>query len=174
MDIVTPPSVHSSVRPSVRPYSWVTLVGYLRLPKILNPTIIHSLKCPSVNPSIILSPPQLLDEIQPNLVCELLHMNGACNSKHFLVPPPGLGEMLKGQISLNYNNKINFKDFIPKIACCLTDKRYKTCQTRFLSWCLGHTPEDLRASGCPGDKNDLHMTVWHIKLTGMVSRTECK
>ena len=51
----------------------------------------------------------------------------------FLVPPPGPGEMLKGQISLNYNNKINFKDFIPKIVCCLTDKRYKTCQTRFLS-----------------------------------------
>ena len=49
-------------------------------------------------------------------------MNGACNSKHFLVPPPGPGEMSKGQISLNYNNKINFKDFIPKIACCLTDK----------------------------------------------------
>ena len=69
----------------------------------------------NVSPSIMLSPPQSLDEIQPNLVCELLHMNGACNIKHFLVPPPGPGEMSKGQIS-NYNNKINFKDFIPKIA----------------------------------------------------------
>ena len=58
-------------------------------------------------------------------------MNGACNSKHFLVPPPGPGEMLKGQISLNYNNKINFKDFIPKIACCLTDKRYKHAKRDF-------------------------------------------
>ena len=60
-------------------------------------------------------------------------MIGACNSKHFLVPPPGPGEISKGQISLNYTNKINFKDLIPKIACCLTDKRYKTYQTRFLS-----------------------------------------
>ena len=49
-------------------------------------------------------------------------MNGACNSKHFLVPPPGPGEMSKGQISLIYNIKINFKDFIPKIVCCLKIK----------------------------------------------------
>ena len=33
-------------------------------------------------------------------------MIGACNSKHFLVPPPGPGEISKGQISLNYTNKI--------------------------------------------------------------------
>ena len=28
--------------------------------------------CPSVHPSVTLSPPKPLDEIQPNLVCELL------------------------------------------------------------------------------------------------------
>ena len=28
--------------------------------------------CPSVRPSVMLSPPKPLDEIQPNLVCELL------------------------------------------------------------------------------------------------------
>ena len=62
----------------------------------------------------MLSPPQPLGEIQPNLVCELLHMNMACNSKLFLVPPPGTGEVSKGEISLNYNNKINFKEFNTK------------------------------------------------------------
>ena len=53
--------------------------------------------CPSVRPSVTLSPPKPLDEIQPNLVCELLTWRG-CTTAHFLlVPPPGaLG---RGQFS---------------------------------------------------------------------------
>ena len=44
------------------------------------------------------------------------------------------------------------KIFIPKIVCGLTNKRYKTYKTGFLFSCLGHTPEDLGAPGCPGVK----------------------
>ena len=39
-------------------------------------------------------------------------MNGTCNGTIFLVlASGGLGEGPKGQISLNLNYKVNFKDF---------------------------------------------------------------
>ena len=39
------------------------------------------------------------------------YMNGTCNSTIFGIPTPwGLGEGPKGQISLNLNYKVNFKD----------------------------------------------------------------
>ena len=39
-------------------------------------------------------------------------MNGICNGTIFCVPAPmGPGEGPKGQISLNLNYKVNFKDF---------------------------------------------------------------
>ena len=43
-------------------------------------------------------------------------MNGACNSKINLARTPGEGS--KGQISLNFNNKVNFKDFYTKHCVC--------------------------------------------------------
>ena len=52
---------------------------------------------PSVCPSITLSPPKPLDEIQPNLVCELLTWIGR-TAAHFLAPPPralGRGQKFK-------------------------------------------------------------------------------
>ena len=40
------------------------------------------------------------------------YINGTCNSTIILVPTPwGPGEGAKGQISLNLNHKVNFKDF---------------------------------------------------------------
>ena len=51
--------------------------------------------CNRLRPSVTLSPPKPLDEIQPNLVCELL---GA--QRHVFIGP-GVGP--KGQISLNFN-----------------------------------------------------------------------
>ena len=40
-------------------------------------------------------------------------MDGACNGKVFLAPPPGaLGRGQKGQISFSLNYKVNFKDFL--------------------------------------------------------------
>ena len=46
-------------------------------------------------------------------------------------PPPCLGEGPKGQISLNFNYKVNFKDFKPNSVCLLTNERYNTYKTRF-------------------------------------------
>ena len=51
-------------------------------------------------------------EIQPDLVCELLRCMAYATAPFFWVPAPwGPGEGPKGQISLNLNYKVNFKDF---------------------------------------------------------------
>ena len=55
----------------------------------------------------------------------------------FLAPPPVEGS--KGQISFNFNYKVNFKDFMPNFVCVLTNERYKTYQTGFLFCRLGGT-----------------------------------
>ena len=68
-------------------------------------------------------------------------MNGARNVKIYFGPAPwGPGEGSKGQISFNFNYKVNFKDFIPNFVCVLTYERYKTYQTGFLFCHLGHAP----------------------------------
>ena len=48
------------------------------------------------------------------------------------------GEGSKGQISFNFNHKVNFKDFIPNFVCVLTNERYKTYRMGFLFCRLGH------------------------------------
>ena len=75
----------------------------------------------SVRLSIMLFP-YSLDEIQPNLVCELLssghcsHEMG-CNSTFFFFVPLGPWEGSKGQISVNFNYNVNFKDFFIPNVC---------------------------------------------------------
>ena len=77
-------------------------------------------------------------------------MNGTCNGTIFLVPASwGLGEGPKGQISLNLNYKVNFKDFSTNV-CLLTNERYKTYKTGFSFGPLGHA--------CP--------RVWDLGLVG--------
>ena len=51
-------------------------------------------------------------------------MNGTCTGPIFWVPAPwGLGEGPKGQISLNLNYKVNFKDFYTKL--CVSSHKWK-------------------------------------------------
>ena len=66
-------------------------------------------------------------------------MNTTCNGTILWVPTPwGLGEGPKGQISLNLNYKVNFKDFNTKLMYLLTNERYITYQTGFSFGHLGH------------------------------------
>ena len=65
----------------------------------------------SINPvvssvclSVMLSPAKPLDEIQPKLV----------RATALFLPPP----LERGQKSLNYNNKVNFKDSYTKLCVC--------------------------------------------------------
>ena len=71
------------------------------------------------------------------------------------------------------------KIFIPNFACVLTNERYKTYQTGFSFYYLGHAPGmGLWGAGVPGGQKlfffSSNMVMWYIKSTGMTSRTECK
>ena len=68
-------------------------------------------------------------------------MTGACNSTIFFSQP-------KGKI-LNFNYKVNFRDFKPNFGCLLTNERYKTHQTVFSFGRLGHAQSlGLGVLGC--------------------------
>ena len=130
----------------------------------------------SIHLSVMLSPPKPLDEIQPNLVCVCVtHMNGVCNVKLFCPASWGPGEWSKGQISLNFKYKVNFKDFIPNFVCVLTHERYKTTKHirrdfHSVAWVM---PQgwDFGALGVPMGSKKSNMAMWHIKSTGMTSKT---
>ena len=105
-------------------------------------------------------------------------MNGAFNVKKILAPPPGaLGRGQKVKYHLILITKSISKIFIPNFVCALTNERYKTYQTGFLFCRLGHAPGvGLLGTRVPrGSKIFFsNMIMWHIKSTGMTSRTECK
>ena len=66
-------------------------------------------------------------------------MNGACNGKRFLAPPPeafGRGKKVKYHL-ISITTSIS-KIFIPNFVCVLTNRRYKTYQTGFSFCRLGH------------------------------------
>ena len=68
-------------------------------------------------------------------------MNGACNIKLFLAPPPrALGRYQKVKYHLISTTKSILKIFIPNLVCVITNKRHRTYQTGFASCRLGHAP----------------------------------
>ena len=77
-------------------------------------------------------------------------MNGACNSKKNLAPPPGaLGRGEKVKYHLISITKSISKIFIPNFVCVLTNERYKTYQTGYSFCRLGHARGvGLRGAGC--------------------------
>ena len=72
----------ASVRLSVRP------IVMLSPPKPLGCLGVKN-QIPSCCLSVMLSPPKPLDEIQPNLECQLLTWMGRATTKKFLAPTPG-------------------------------------------------------------------------------------
>ena len=106
-------------------------------------------------------------------------MNGACNVKRFFGPHPmALGRDQKAKYHLISNTKSFSKILLPNFVCALTNERYKTYQTGFSFYHLGHAPGVglWGTGGCSGSKKNFfsNMVMWHIKSTGMTSRTECK
>ena len=76
---------------------------------------------------------------------------GRATSNFFGAAPWGPGEGSKGQISFNFNYKVNFKDFYTKLCVCLlTNERYKTYQTGFhyVAWVMTQW-SDFGALGVP-------------------------
>ena len=78
-------------------------------------------------------------------------MNGACNSKFFLAPPPGvLGRGQKVKYHLISITKSISKIFIPNFVRVLTNERYKTYQIGIPFCPLGHAPGvRVRGAGVP-------------------------
>ena len=104
---------------------------------------------------------------------------GRATAKNFLAPPPGaLGRGQKVKYHFISITKSISKIFIPNFVCVLTNERYKTYRTGFLFCRLGHAPGvELRGPrGAQGVKSLFfsNMVMWHIKTTGMTSRTEWK
>ena len=65
-----------------------------------------------------------LSEIQPNFVCELLIWMARATAQLFWFPASeGLGERPKGQKSLHFNNKVNFKYLKTKL--CVFSHKWK-------------------------------------------------
>ena len=98
-------------------------------------------------------------------------MNGARNIKKWAL---GRGQKVKNHL-ISITKSIS-KIFIPKFVCVLTNERYKTYQKGFLFCRLGHAPGMglWGTGGAQGVKKKIfNMVMWHIKSTGMTSRTEC-
>ena len=86
------------------------------------------------------------------------------------------GEGPKGQIAFNFNYKVNFKDFIPNFVCFsqIKDTKHIRQDLHYIAWVMPQG-RDFGALGVlRGSNNISNMIMWHIKSTGMTSRTECK
>ena len=109
---------------------------------------------------------------------------GGATAKEFAPTPWSPGEGSKGQISFNFNYKVNFKDFYTKLCVCLTNKIYKTYQMGFLFCRLGHAPGvglwGAGSWGCPGGQKFIFFKHGHVTYQidrndkQNRSRTECK
>ena len=96
---------------------------------------------------------------------------GHAAADFFWPRPLGRSQKVKYQISIT---KSISKIFIPNFVCVLTNERYKTYQTGIILYHLGHAP-GVRLWGTGGQKKGFsNMVMWHIKLTGMTSKTEFK
>ena len=77
----------------------------------------------------------------------------ACNINFFLYPAPwGPGEGSKGQISWNFNYKVNFKDFYSKLCVCSHKWKIQKISDEIFILSPGSCPRGgtLRYWGCPG------------------------
>ena len=100
---------------------------------------------------------------------------GRATSNFFGPAPlvPGRGQKVKYHL-ISITKSIS-KIFIPNFVCVLTKERYKTYQTGFSFFRLGHAL-GLGLWGAGGAQGVIFisiMVMWHIKSTGMTSRTEC-
>ena len=76
----------------------------------------------SVRLSIMLSPPKLLDGIQPNMVCEFFTLMGRVKAQFIWPCPLGPGKALTGQL------QSQFQRFLYQFLRVFSQKRYKTYQ----------------------------------------------
>ena len=101
-------------------------------------------------------------------------MNGACNG---IFGPAlwGPWEGSKGQLSLNFNYKVNFKDFYTKTLCVFSqikDTKHIRRDFHSVDWVMPQARDLGGARGAQGVKIVFsNMIMWHIKSRGVTSIT---
>ena len=112
----------------------------------------------------MISPPKPLDEIQPNLVCELLIGMGRSMFNWFLAPPPGvLGRGQKVKYHLISITKSISKICVPNFLCVLSNERFKTYQTGLTFCRLSYAPGVvLLGAGCQGGQKLFYFKHGHV------------
>ena len=89
-------------------------------------------------------------------------MNGVCNSTFFWPCPWGPEEGSKGQISFNFNYKVNFKDFYTKLCVCLMkDTKYIRQDFHSVAWVLPQG-SDFAALGVPRGSKFIFFKNGHV------------
>ena len=93
--------------------------GSLYLPPSVPPSIRLPV-CPSICPSVCPSCYLLLNHLtnSTKFGVWVTHMNGACNVKLFWPCPLGPWGGVKRSNIINFNYKVNFKDFYTKLCVC--------------------------------------------------------
>ena len=91
----------------------------------------------------------------------------------FLPRPLGPWEESKGQISFNFNYKVNFKDLC--LFSQMKDTKYNRQDFNSVTVVMPQGT-DFGPLGVPRGSTIFfsNMVMWHIKSTGMMSRTEYK
>ena len=80
-------------------------------------------------------------------------MNGAFNGNFFGPAQWGPWEGLKGQISFNFNYKVNFKDFYTKLCVCSHKLKIQNISDRIFILAPWSCPRD-GTSGAQGPKSN--------------------
>ena len=120
-------------------------------------------RLPSVRLSVMLSPPKSLDEIQPNLVCELL--TWACSVKLF--GPIPLGPWGRGQKSKNHLisiTKLFSYIFYTKLCVCSRKLKIQSISDGIFILSPGscHRGGTLGRWGAQGVKNSFFFKLGHV------------
>ena len=115
----------------------------------------------------MLSPPKPLDEIQPNLVCELLPWWGVELQIFFGSAPWGPEEGSKGQISFNFTNKVIFKDFYSKHCVCSHKWKIQNISDGIIILLPGSCRRGgtLGPWGCPGGQKFIFFQTWSCGIS---------
>ena len=95
-------------------------------------------------------------------------MNGACNVKLFFDPAPwGPGEGPKGQISFNFNYKVNFTDFYTKLCVCSHKWKIQNISDGIFILTPGSCPRGgtLGRWGCPGGQKKFFFQTWSCGIS---------
>ena len=101
-------------------------------------------------------------------------MNGACRSKYKLARPLGPSEGDKRSNIIKFQQQSQFQKFVYQTLCVILEtKDMKHIKGDFCSdaWVM---PKVWDLGAPRGSTFFSNMVMWHIRLTGMMSKTEYK